>query len=253
MENKKLLEEIRSYWNNRADGYSRVNQEELHSEQKEKWKEVLLEQLPKKEKDQVQILDIGTGPGFFAILLAEEGYQVTAVDYMEQMLQEAKSNAADLADQISFKRMDAQNLEFPKETFDYIVTRNVTWNLEHPKRAYREWQRVLKPGGKILNFDANWYAYLYDDKLKLGYEQDRQRAKEEQVEDYYEGTDIAWMENIAKQVPLSPLKRPKWDLDVLKKIGFDCWADETIGERVLSDAEKINYQSTPVFMVCAVK
>ena len=93
---------------------------------------------PKKEKDQVKILDIGTGPGFFAILLAEEGYQVTAVDYTEQMLQEAKSNAADLADQISFKRMDAQNLEFPKETFDYIVTRNVTWNLEHPKRAYRE-------------------------------------------------------------------------------------------------------------------
>ena len=33
MENKKLLEEIRSYWNNRADGYSRVNQEELHCEQ----------------------------------------------------------------------------------------------------------------------------------------------------------------------------------------------------------------------------
>lgn len=253
MENKKLLEEIRSYWNNRADGYSRVNQEELHSEQKEKWKEVLLEQLPKKEKDQVKILDIGTGPGFFAILLAEEGYQVTAVDYTEQMLEEAKNNAADLADQICFKRMDAQNLEFPEETFDYIVTRNVTWNLEHPKRAYREWKRVLKPGGKILNFDANWYAYLYDDKLKLGYEQDRQRAKEEQVEDYYEGTDIAWMENIAKQVPLSPLKRPKWDLDVLEDIGLDCWADETIGERVLSDAEKINYQSTPVFMVCAVK
>ena len=52
MENKKLLEEIRSYWNNRADGYSRVNQEELLSEQKDKWKEVLLEQLPKKENDQ---------------------------------------------------------------------------------------------------------------------------------------------------------------------------------------------------------
>ena len=65
MENKKLLEEIRSYWNNRADGYSRVNQEELHSEQKEKWKEVLLEQAPKKEKDQVQILDIGTGTWIF--------------------------------------------------------------------------------------------------------------------------------------------------------------------------------------------
>lgn len=109
---------------------------------------------------------------------------------------------------------------------------------------------MLKPGGKILNFDANWYAYLYDDKLKLGYEQDRQRAKEEQVEDYYEGTDIAWMENIAKQVPLSPLKRPKWDLDVLKKIGFDCWADETIGERVLSDAEDQLPVYTGVYGLC---
>lgn len=80
-----------------------------------------------------------------------------------------------------------------------------------------------------------------------------QRAKEEQVEDYYEGTDIAWMGEHCKASSVKPAKRPKWDLDVLKKIGFDCWADETIGERVLSDAEKINYQSTPVFMVCAVK
>ena len=124
MENKKLLEEIRSYWNNRADGYSRVNQEELHSEQKEKWKEVLLEQLPKKEKDQVKILDIGTGPGFFAILLAEEGYQVTAVDYTEQMLQEAKSNAADLADQIDLLVSDGfavQNEPVPNDFIEKYV------------------------------------------------------------------------------------------------------------------------------------
>lgn len=125
MENKKLLEEIRSYWNNRADGYSRVNQEELHSEQKEKWKEVLLEQLPKKEKDQVQILDIGTGPGFLRSFsgrgISGNGGRLYGADAAGSEI-----NAADLADQISFKRMDAQNLEFPKETFDYIVTRNVT-------------------------------------------------------------------------------------------------------------------------------
>lgn len=37
-----------------------------------------------------KILDIGTGPGFFSIILAEAGYQVTAVDYTEAMLEEAK-------------------------------------------------------------------------------------------------------------------------------------------------------------------
>ena len=250
---EKLLDEIESYWNTRTEGYSEVNHKELAGIQKNAWLKLLTSYFPDKPKEEIRILDIGTGPGFFPVILAEAGYKVDAVDYTEGMLEKAKENAGELCKNIHFQRMDAQKLEFADNTFDIVISRNLTWNLEHPKRAYREWQRVLKPGGKILNFDANWYAYLYDDKLKLGYEQDRQRAKEEQVEDYYEGTDIAWMENIAKQVPLSPLKRPKWDLDVLKKIGFDCWADETIGERVLSDAEKINYQSTPVFMVCAVK
>ena len=45
-------------------------------------------------------------------------------------------------------------------TFDMIVSRNVTWNLEHPDRAYYEWMRVLKPGGVLLNFDANWYHHF---------------------------------------------------------------------------------------------
>ena len=252
---QELLQEIASYWGTRAEGYSEVNEKELAGSQREAWLHVLEEQFP--EKEEMKILDIGTGPGFFPMILSEAGYTVTAVDYTEEMLEKAKENLGKYTkyglERVTLQRMDAQNLEFADETFDVVISRNLTWNLEKPEQAYQEWMRVLKPGGVLLNFDANWYAYLYDDKLKLGYEQDRQRAKEEQVEDYYEGTDIAWMENIAKQVPLSPLKRPKWDLDVLKKIGFDCWADETIGERVLSDAEKINYQSTPVFMVCAVK
>ena len=79
---------------------------------------------------------MGTGPGFFAIILAEAGIQVTAVDYTEEMLKEAKANAGELSENIHFQQMDAQNLEFPDETFDAVITRNVTWNLEHPVRAY---------------------------------------------------------------------------------------------------------------------
>ena len=254
MGNQTLSEEIRSYWTDRAGGYSRVNQEELQSVQKDRWKQVILEQLPGQRKEEVRILDIGTGPGFFAILLAEEGYQVTAVDCTEEMLCEAKKNAGKYAGRIQWYRMDAQNLLFEDESFDYIVTRNVTWNLEYPKEAYAEWHRVLKPKGRILNFDANWYAYLYDEKKKRGYERDRQNAKVNQVEDYYEGTDIIRMEQIARQVPLSPVMRPEWDLRIMKKIGFlSCWTDRHIGERVLSEAEKINYSSTPVFMICGEK
>ena len=43
-------------------------------------------QFPEKAKDEIKILDIGTGPGFFSCILAEAGYKVTVVDYTQEML-----------------------------------------------------------------------------------------------------------------------------------------------------------------------
>lgn len=82
----KLLQEIQTYWTNRAEGYSQVNQGELHSEQKHKWQQTLLQYIPFKANKNIKILDIGTGPGFFAIILAQLGFDITAIDYTEQML-----------------------------------------------------------------------------------------------------------------------------------------------------------------------
>lgn len=249
-----LLKDIQKYWTDRAEGYSRVNQEELSTDQKQKWLSELVSHFPKKEPGCIKVLDVGTGPGFFAIILAEAGYSVTAVDYTEEMLKKAKENAGCLAEIIQWRQMDAQNLDFEDNTFDVLVTRNVTWNLENPAKAYKEWHRVLKKGGCLLNFDANWYAYLYDETLKEEYEQDRKNARNAQVEDYYEGTDIDEMERIAAEVPLSKIHRPAWDRQVIREIGFaEVLTDEEAGLRVLSDAEKINYKSTPVFLVKAIK
>ena len=121
-----LLEDIRKYWTKRAKGYSEYNQGELSGEQREKWRQAILAELPDKPLTEIHLLDVGTGPGFFAIILAEAGIQVTAVDYTEEMLKEAKANAGELSEKIHFQQMDAQNLEFPDETFDAVITRNVT-------------------------------------------------------------------------------------------------------------------------------
>ena len=83
-----LLDKIEEYWTGRAEGYSQVNQGELATEQREKWKKNLMSHLKGKKPEETKVLDIGTGPGFFAIILAEAGYQVTAVDYTEEMLKE---------------------------------------------------------------------------------------------------------------------------------------------------------------------
>ena len=250
----RILGRIQAYWTNRAEGYSQVNQEELAGEQKNRWLAVLKEEFPRRDPKEIQVLDIGTGPGFFAIILARAGYQVTAVDYTEEMLRKARENAGPYADRIRWMRMDAQKLELADEQFDVVVSRNLTWNLEDPDAAYREWRRVLKKGGLLLNFDTNWYAHLFDRTKREEYEEDRRNVQNLQLEDHYIGTDIDEMERIAREVPLSPIQRPAWDVQTLKKAGFhQIDTDEAVWKRVWSDVEKINYASTPMFLVKAVK
>ena len=251
---EKLLDEIESYWSTRTEGYSEVNHKELAGTQKNAWLKVLTSQFPDKPKEEIRILDIGTGPGFFPVILAEAGYHVDAVDYTEGMLEKAKENAGDLCRNIRFLRMDAQKLDFEDNTFDVVISRNLTWNLEHPDVAYREWVRVLKVGGRLLNFDANWYGYLYDDKKREAYENDRKNVEKGSLDDHYLCTDIDRMEKIALQVPLSETKRPGWDVKVLEALGAaQIQVNEDIWQQVWSEEEKLIYGSTPMFMVEAVK
>ena len=257
MNQSAFLKENLSYWTKRAEGYSKVNQKELETQQRCVWQNTLCQELrahfPERDHDTIRVLDIGCGPGFFSIVLAEQGYQVTAVDLTRAMLDEAKRNAGHLADHIHFLEMDAQHLIFSDASFDAIVTRNLTWNLPDPKRAYEEWVRVLKPDGILLNFDANWYHYLFDDTAREGYLQDRNNTKEQGIEDENVGDGFDVMENIAARVPLSRIQRPQWDREVLEGLGVQVTLNEHIWNDVWSEEERINFSSTPMFLICAKK
>lgn len=253
-----LKNEINLYWSNRAEGYSQVNKEELSGSQKENWSKVLIENIKShygnKANNEIKILDVGTGPGFFAIIMAKAGFNVTAVDFTEDMLLKAKENAGELKNKIRFIQMDGQKLDFKDNSFDVVISRNLTWVLEKPENAYSEWCRVLKKDGLLLNFDANWYGYLYDEDKRNAYEQDRLNVKKKGCDDHYICTDIDTMESIAKRVPLSRTSRPMWDFEVLNKLQLkSIETDMNIWRSVWSAVEKVNYGSTPMFMVKAVK
>lgn len=253
-----LKEEIHAYWTQRAEGYSEYNQQEMADARRSMWKNKLLslleENFPGKNPEELKVLDVGTGPGFFALLLAEAGYQVTAADVTEEMLKEAKKNTGVFAEKITWKLSDAQKLELGDCEFDAVFSRNVTWNLENPGQAYEEWIRVLKPGGLLCNFDADWYGHLYDEEKRSGYEKDRQRVEEENMEDYYTGTDIERMEAIARQVPLSRQKRPQWDVEALKNAGLTgVSCDTEVWKQVWTEEEIANNGSTPIFLLSGKK
>ena len=167
---EKINQQNHAYWTDRASGYSEVNQEELAGIQKKTWSDLLDREIRdhfkigETHRSRIRILDIGAGPGFLSVILCEQGYQVTAADYAETMLEEAKQNAGTLAEKICFRREDAMNLSFPKATFDVVLSRNLTWNLPDPQRAYEEWLRVLKHNGKYIVCAA--YANLRDDESR---------------------------------------------------------------------------------------
>lgn len=104
-----------------------------------------------------KVLDVGTGPGFLALLCAEMGNEVTAVDLSENMLKKAKENALVKSLPIDFRQGDAEKLQLPYNYFDVVVNKCLLWTLPNPAKAIMEWKRVLKDDGMIIAIDGDWH------------------------------------------------------------------------------------------------
>ena len=144
-----IKDEIRAWWDNAHQDYDRVQAHGVHSEQeKEMWRNALTQLLGTGEK--LKILDIGTGTGFLALLLAEMGHDVTGADWSESKLEKAKEKIKNTNIPIMFVIEDAEELSFEDNLFDAVVSRHLIWTLANPKSAFKEWARVSKYGGKII-------------------------------------------------------------------------------------------------------
>ena len=123
------MNNVDNYWEERAESYSEQNKSQL--DRKEKWKNVLNKYMP--EGKDAKILDIGTGPGFLAILMAKEGYNVSAVDRSGQMIYHAVKNAHDENVNVDFKVV-GDDLPFEDGSFDMILSRDVVWMQKEPEK-----------------------------------------------------------------------------------------------------------------------
>lgn len=257
MDKEILKRQNAEYWDGRTSSYSDVNKWELAGESRSSWRSavgsVISGHYPDRSAGDINVLDVGCGPGFFAVILTELGYRVTAADMSEEMLGEAVMNAGPLAERIDFRHDNAEDLDIPDDSFDIVISRNLTWNLPHPDIAYSEWRRVLRPGGLLINFDANWYRYLYDEDRRMLYEADRAKSADLGLDDQNVGDNFDVMEEIARGMPLSKIERPDWDIGFLTGLGMDAAADTNIWQKVWTEQEKINFSSTPLFMITAVK
>lgn len=216
-----MQERINIYWSKRAEEFSHFRLLDLAGPQRMVWRDIISQHLPKKDGT-IRALDTGTGAGFYAFLLAELGCETTGIDYSTDMIAQAEANAATLRfPPIRFMQMDAQNMTFEDGSFDFIISRNVTWTVPEPEKVYSEWFRLLSPGGVVINIDAN-YGYVFKKADESGWTE-KQNAKWESSDQKLIGTrpDMVIERNdIAKNLSIASQERPQWDLSLMLHLGF---------------------------------
>ena len=230
---EKLSRRIENYWDARSESLSRTRRLELDGVDGAAWTVLLKKNLP---EGKLKILDVGTGAGFFAAILSKLGHEVVGIDMSGKMIGEAEKNLRELNLPAEFKRMNAQALDFADETFDAVVTRNLTWTLPDVKAAYREWRRVLKVGGVLMNFDSDYGDKNFSACSKTA-------ISSAQVDE---------CDAIKNSVEISSRRRPMWDAGFLEGINFSVRLEEDISAAVQRDS-RCAYDTVPLFAIHARK
>lgn len=240
-----LKHDVERYWNKRATAFSALHWDELRSGKRDLWAREIDRYLPRTaDGAPLRILDIGTGSGFFALMLAARGHDVTGIDLSPAMVAEASAAARRLGSSARFLVMDAERPQFAPGTFDAIVTRNLTCFLPSLETAYRNWRELLREGGMLLNFDADYGREEPAPAAELPADHAHKDIPSELNREY---------EGIRTRLGARQKPRPVWDRELLGGMGFrDIVLDANVSNRVYARPDRF-YNPVPMFAIKAVR
>lgn len=96
-----------------------------------------------------RVLDVGAGAGGAALMLAERGMRVTAIDASARMIERTAKRAAERGAAIDARVMDGEVLDFPAASFDAACSILGVILFPNPVQGLSEMRRVVKPGGAV--------------------------------------------------------------------------------------------------------
>ncbi|WP_300385921.1 class I SAM-dependent methyltransferase [Clostridium sp.] len=109
-------------------------------------------------KDKGDVLEIGSGPGFYTSILFDnfKEIEITSLDYDMKLLKYASDNLNKKhSNRVTYIKDDVNKLSLPDNSYDFVIARFVFQHLDNPFKAISEIYRVLKPGGKVFIIDVD--------------------------------------------------------------------------------------------------
>lgn len=99
-----------------------------------------------------QVLEVGCGTGFFLLNLAQAGVigEAHCTDISQGMVDVCVMNGARLGIEVQGRVADAERLPYDDDSFDMVIGHAVVHHLPDLDTAFREFLRVLKPGGRLV-------------------------------------------------------------------------------------------------------
>ncbi len=95
------------------------------------------------------VLECACGTGSISRYIAPACKKLVACDMSEKMMDQARKNCA-AYDNVRFFKADITRLDISDDRFDKVVAGNVIHLLDDPEAAINGFERVCKPGGKLI-------------------------------------------------------------------------------------------------------
>jgi ubiquinone/menaquinone biosynthesis C-methylase UbiE len=221
MDHEKAIDYLRNFQYASSENLkTRIELHKRFSTNQYSWFEWIFDHFP--QLPTASILEIGCGPGDLWLENLERiptSWNVTLSDFSAGMVLEAQKKLSYQGKNISFARIDAQDIPFLQHSFDFVVANHMLYHVSNRLKALNEIFRILKPSGvlfaatngsehmKELFQIGSWLIPQFESKMleRFSYQGFTLENGSEQLRKVFQNVSMDYFENSLEVTEAKPI------------------------------------------------